>query len=43
MCAYVNSSLLGCYVMYEAAVFEPLDPDINAVHSSETSVLTSRH
>ena len=42
MCAYVNSSLLGCYDMYKAAIFEPLDSDINAVHSSETSVLTYR-
>ena len=40
MCAYVNSSLLGCYGVYKAAIFEPLDPDINALHSSEMSVIT---
>jgi uncharacterized protein (UPF0262 family) len=40
MCAYVNSRLLGCYGMYKTAIFESLDPDINALHSSETSVIT---
>ena len=38
-----NSSLLGCYGMCKAAITELLDPDINALHSSETSVLTSLH
>jgi len=26
--------------MYKTAIFEPLEPDINVLHSSETSVIT---